>query len=178
MRSIVILSAILFVGLWTGSVYVLLGGEWANFSSLEYPSSTSDLGESLGLLNGLLSSIAIVLALLAVLIQSKELKDSTRAQNEQAESLKKQLEQQQSITKAQLKQAELITKQLEQQQISNRIVGLSARQRYLLSEMSRMDSIISSESASETLIDNCKKKKSRLQGEAKGIDKEIEDVLA
>lgn len=178
MRTIVILSAILFVGLWTGSVYVLLEGGWANFSSLEYPNSTSDLGESLGLLNGLLSSIAIVLALLAVLIQSKELKDSTRAQNEQAESLKKQLEQQQSITEAQLKQAEAIAKQLEQQQISNRIVGLSARQRYLLSEMSRMDSIISSESAGEALIDNCKKKKSRLQGEAQGIDKEIEDVLA
>lgn len=178
MRTIVIFSAILFVGLWIASVYVLLGAEWSNFFDLEYPASTSDLGESLGVLNGLLSSIAIVLALLAVLIQSKELKDSTKAQNQQAEALKKQLEQQQSITEAQLKQAEAIAQQLEQQQISNRIVGLSARQKFLLSEMSRMDSIISSESASETLIDNCKKKKSRLQNEAQDIDKEIEDVLA
>lgn len=178
MRTIIIFSATLFVGLWIASVYVLLGSDWTNFSSLTYPTSTSDLGESLGLLNGLLSSIAIVLALLAVLIQSKELKDSTRAQNEQAESLDKQLEQQQSITEAQLKQAEAIAKQLEQQQISNRIVGLSARQRFLLSEMARMDSIISSKSASEALIENCKKKKSRLQGEAEGIDVEIEGVLA
>lgn len=177
MRAIVILSSIVFLGLWTGSVYFLLGGDWSNFFSLEYPGSTSDLGESLGLLNGLLSSIAIVLALLAVLIQSKELKDSTKAQNEQVESLNKQLEHQQSITGAQLKQAEAITKQLEQQQISNRIVGLSARQRYLLSEMSRMDTIISSDTAGDTLVDNCKRKKSRLQDEAQGIDKEIQDVL-
>ena len=105
------------------------------------------------------------------------MKDSTKAQNEQAESLKKQLEQQQLITDSQLKQAEAIVKQLEQQQISNRIVGLSARQRFLLSEMARMDSIIRSLDAGEDLVNNSKLKKSRLQKEAEKIDQEVESIL-
>ena len=177
MRKFALVSGFCFVALWILSICILSDFQWVNLLSLAKPKSTAELGDSLGLLNGLLSSIAIVLALLAVLIQSKELKDSTKAQNEQADSLKKQLDQQQAITGAQLKQAEAIAKQLEQQQISNRIVGLAARQRFLLSEMARMDLIIASNSGKDDLIGNSKKKKARLQKEAEQIDVEIAQIL-
>ena len=151
-----------------------------NIFTLALPKSTAELGDSMGILNGLFSSFAIILALITVLFQSKELRDSTVAQTEQAYALNQQLEHQQKMLSIQLQQSTAIVQQLEQQQISNKIVGLTARQRYLLSEVSRMDGILKDiygNMEKEELFNNCNAKKKQHQLELSEIDSTIKKLL-
>lgn len=61
---------------------------------IELPTSTAALGDSMAVLDGLLSSVAIMLGLVAVLLQGRELRASNEAQREQAENLARQLKMQ------------------------------------------------------------------------------------
>ena len=97
MRRVILLSVLIAVSIWLiWFLYLtgILSPSWlpASLARLGRPGTTSELGDSLSLLEGLFSSVAVVLALVAVLFQSKELKESTKAQNEQAQALAKQLD--------------------------------------------------------------------------------------
>ena len=124
----------------------------------------------MGLLNGLFSSITVVLALIAIIYQNKELRDSTKAQDEQALTLNKQLLQQQKYSEI----------QLEKQQISNKIIALAARQKFIISEANRLsETIIELHDSFEQkeLFNNCVYKKSRLREEANKIDEDMKFLL-
>ena len=124
----------------------------------------------MGLLNGLFSSITVVLALIAIIYQNKELRDSTKAQDEQALALNKQLLQQQKYSEI----------QLEKQQISNKIIALAARQKFIISEANRLsETIIELHDSFEQkeLFNNCVYKKSRLREEANKIDEDMKFLL-
>lgn len=180
MRVVTVLMAGALIGLWIVSVAHLTGYMDVAFIGLDLPASTAELGDSMGMLNGLFSSLAVILALVTVLFQSKELRDSTRAQNEQARALGEQLLHQRQMAMSQLKQSSAIASQLEQQQISNRIVGLASRQKFLLSEMSRMDMILKDiygDRTKEELFNNCNAKKKKYQKEAQEIDVQIKSIL-
>jgi hypothetical protein len=81
MKKIITISVLLFVGLW-----VLVGmlltktyyPDWIpqSIRSLTFPSSTADLGQSFSILDGLLSSIAIILGLIAIILQGKQQTDA------------------------------------------------------------------------------------------------------
>jgi len=117
----------LFIGLW-----VILGAYLTNalpiadylpkfITNLTLPKSTAGLGDSLAILDGIFSSIAIVLGLVAIIFQSKELKESVKAQAEQATFL--------SI-------------QMQQQEESNKLSAFTARLQFLLGEIDRLGSDI------------------------------------
>lgn len=67
----------------------LISNEWLPEAllQLELPNSFAGVGEAMTTLDGLFSSIAIVLGLIAILFQEKELKASTDAQALQAKAL-------------------------------------------------------------------------------------------
>ena len=70
-----------FVGLW-----ILIGmlltktynPGWLPYSlrSLNFPASTANLGQSFSVLDGLLSSLAIILGLIAIIMQGKQQTDA------------------------------------------------------------------------------------------------------
>ncbi len=76
------LFAFLIVGIF------LQGGEKEIFTGFSMPKDTSELGGSLGILDGLFSTIAIFLGLIAVILQGKELKEQTKAITEQLDEQK------------------------------------------------------------------------------------------
>jgi hypothetical protein len=165
MRLLIFSVALFIVGSWLALGSFLLGHTLIEGFVLKLPESTAELGDSAGILNGLFSSLAVVLALVAVLLQGKDLKESTAAQNAQAQSLAEQLENQKRVTKA-------IVEQLEQQQISNRIMLFQAQQQYHVSEMERMDSTlknIKDTKRSDNLFQNCVDKKKRHKAELEKI---------
>lgn len=130
-----------------------------NSASYKLPSSTAEFGDSLGVLNSLFSSLAVILALAAVIMQGKELKESTAVQNHQTKAL---------------------IEQLSQQTTSNRINTLSIRLQYLMSETERLQLImakIAGDFDKEELFNNCNRKKKRLQSEAEEIDSEMKSLL-
>lgn len=65
-----------------------------SFLRLALPESFASLGNAMTTLDGLFSSIAIVLGLIAILFQGKELKESTNAQAIQAAAMTQQIQQQ------------------------------------------------------------------------------------
>jgi len=72
---------ILFLGLWLFFIAYLAGYIPTyffpqNFSNLTLPATTTQLGDSLSILDGIFTSIAILLGLIAILLQGKELKES------------------------------------------------------------------------------------------------------
>ena len=67
------------------------------FPAIRFPETTGEIGASLNIIQGIFSSLAVVLALVAVFIQGKELKESTSAQREQARALSNQLELQNEV---------------------------------------------------------------------------------
>jgi len=98
-----------------------------NLQSLSQPTSTTELGDSLAILDGIFASIAIVLGLIAILyqgtelrIQGEELKNSAIAQKEQAETLIVQTEQQKTSN----------AMQTYQQEMANKLSGYTARLQY------------------------------------------------
>lgn len=172
MKLLVIGVAVLIFGMWLGLAGVLLGHVSIPGMALQLPTSTAALGDSAGVLNGIFSSVAVVLALAAVLLQGKELKDSTAAQNAQAESLAEQLKNQESITQT-------IVNQLEQQRVSNQILLLQTQQQYHASEIERMDSIllrIEGTTRSDNLFQNCVDKKKRHKKKLDEIQNEMDAI--
>lgn len=170
MRFFIIISTLLFLSLWILSSLYYIGVIEIPFLTLKLPNSTAELGDSMGLLNGLFSSITVVLALIAIIYQNKELRDSTKAQDEQAIALNKQLLQQQKYSEI----------QLEKQQISNKIIALAARQKFIISEANRLsETIIELHDSFEQkeLFNNCVYKKSRLREEANKIDEDMKFLL-
>lgn len=126
MKFYVTLVFSVFLFLWAVSIALFSGMVSANwlpaaFSQLDLPTSFAHLGEAMTTLDGLFSSIAIVLGLIAILFQGKELKASTDAQALQAEAL---------------------TKQISQQEASNLLGAYSARLNYLSSEVVYIEKII------------------------------------
>ena len=118
----------IFLGLWLFSIAYLTGYIPTNFlpqnfSNLALPTTTSQLGDSLSILDGIFTSIAILLGLVAILLQGKELKESTRAQTLQAKSLEKQIIQQKE---------------------SNQLGAYTVRLTYLVAEADRLENQITS----------------------------------
>lgn len=81
MKKITTVSVVFFVGLWV-LVGMLLtktySPDWLpeSIRSLTFPSSTADLGQSFSILDGLLSSMAIILGLIAIILQGKQQTDA------------------------------------------------------------------------------------------------------
>ena len=95
-----------------------------NLEKLTPPTTTTELGDSLSILDGVFASIAIVLGLIAILyqgkelkIQGEELKNSAIAQKEQVEAMVTQTEQQKTTNAL----------QSYQQEMSNKLAGYTAR---------------------------------------------------
>lgn len=142
---------LLFIGLW-----VLLGAYLTNalpiadylprfITNLTLPKSTAGLGDSLAILDGIFSSIAIALGLVAIIFQGKELKESVKAQAEQAN---------------------ILSLQMRQQEQSNKLAAYTARLQFLLGEMDRLGADI------ERLVETVGKMP---DGEAKKEKKQILD---
>ena len=174
MRSIVFMTFMMFLLMWLCLLAYLTGYipqdlVPANLTKLTLPTSTTQLGDSLAVLDGLFTSIAIVLGLVAILLQGRELKESTKAQTEQAHSL--------SI-------------QIGQQEASNRLGAFGARLQFLLTEADRLDTQVDSliqqvETESDTdkktelwnIIKNSRNKQSEHRNQAKEIDGKIQQLL-
>jgi len=177
MRLTVSLILLAFVGLWLGLMAFLTGSmpmTWlpAGFGGLELPKTTDALGNSLTILDGLFTSIAIVLGLVAILFQGKELKASTDAQTLQAVAL---------------------SKQIEQQEASNQLGAYSARLQFLSSEIEHMENRIpemvnKAETMKQNaqpeevtkqwdLIKNTRAKIERFRKQANEIDGQIQSLL-
>jgi len=174
MRSIVLLTFFTFLLLWVGLAVFLTGyisTEYLpeNLRQLTLPKSTADLGDSLAILDGVFTSIAIVLGLVAILLQGKELKESTKAQTEQAHSLSIQINQQNS---------------------SNILGAYAARLQFLLTEVGRLEEQIDKLVTQANSEDDCEKKNEKwkiiknsrnlqisYRDQAKEIDSKIQDLL-
>jgi hypothetical protein len=77
MRGKIIYLGIFAVALWLVFAIVLLGGyrpDWlpVQFLKLDLPKTTADLGQSFSFLDGLLSSLALMLGLYAIVIQIRQ----------------------------------------------------------------------------------------------------------
>ena len=102
MRTTIFVLLVVCLASWFGFALILSGflkidGISSLFPSVQFPETTSEVGASLNILQGLFSSLAIVFALVAVFIQGKELKESTDAQREQARALSSQIEMQAEV---------------------------------------------------------------------------------
>ena len=175
MRSIVFITFMAFLLMWLCLLTYLTGyipQELipANLASMTLPKTTTELGDSLAILDGLFTSIAIVLGLIAILLQGRELKESTKAQTEQAHSL---------------------SVQIGQQDASNRLGAFGARLQFLLTEADRLDTQVDnlmrqveteSNTEKKTELWNIIKNSRNLQGEhrkqAKEIDGKIQQLLS
>lgn len=162
MKSFVVFIAVCIVASWAGACAFLLGIYDIEGVSLSLPSTTEAFSTSTSILDGVFSSVAVVLALVAVLLQGRELRESTAAQREQADVLKKQLDHQQDISRMHLERSQAIANQLAEQQTTNKIMMLQAKQQYHSSEISRMDGIlrkIEGKKDKSDLFNSCVQKK-------------------
>ncbi len=165
---IAVVVLLLFVGLWG-----LLGAYLINaipivdylpkaITNLALPKSTTELGDSLAILDGLFSSIAIVLGLVAIIFQSQELKESTKAQSQQAEAL---------------------AIQMYQQSEANKLAAYTARLQFLIGEMDRLGSDINrlmqelrtmpesdAKQEKNNILNNTVEKRRKYRAEAEKID--------
>jgi hypothetical protein len=126
MKTTVLVFALCSALLWLALGAYLVGAheaEWIAkyFSNLKRPTSTAELGDSLAILGGLFSTVAVVLGLIAILLQGRELRLSTMAQTQQSA---------------------VMTQQIKQQIQSNVLAAYAARLQYLRSEMERLDAQI------------------------------------
>jgi hypothetical protein len=151
---ILIVSVIVLI-LWVGCLLLFLGHIPLisdEFLKISLPSTAAELGDTFGVVNGIFSGVAVVLALVAILIQGKELKASTRAQNEQAKALDETV----------------------------KLNALALRLQYLLSEVERMDRMlkdISGDSSKANLFDHGAEKKAKFLKEAREIDKRMQSLI-
>lgn len=175
MRVYIALVFLAFLVLWLAAI-ALLGGvipsSWLpeSLSKLEQPGNFAHLGEAMGTLDSLFSSIAIVLGLIAILFQGRELKASTDAQALQAAAL---------------------TQQIVQQEESNRLGAYSVRLNFLTAEIKHMENKIAEmveqanskkkngEDSTELwqIIKNTRSKQQRYRQQAEEIDTRIQQLL-
>lgn len=177
MRIYITLVFAAFLLVWLVTIALFAGAipyEWLPefLTKLELPSTFALLGEAMGTLDGLFSSIAIVLGLIAILFQGRELKASTDAQALQAEALRKQIEQQKE---------------------SNCLNAYSVRLNYLTAEIEHMEKKIpemveqanSQKQNGETqktaelweIIRRTREKQQRYRKQAEDIDARIQQLL-
>ena len=176
MRLPVTLVFIVFVSLWMVVIALLLGeipATWLpkSFLNVAFPESFADLGNAMTTLDGLFSSIAIVLGLIAILFQGKELKESTNAQAIQAAAM---------------------TQQIQQQTAANILSAYSARLSFLSADIELMEVKIndmvkrvkSEELKSEQekselweIIKHTRRKQQRYRKEAEYIDSRVQKLL-
>jgi len=161
LKLIIIFVAITLIGAWFLFTLYLMGYFPIEgfLGKLKLPTDTSQLGDSLGIINGLFSAVAVIFALIAILLQGKELKESTKAQNMQALAL---------------------TDQLKQQDLSNKLNVLSVRLQYLRSEIDRMQVIINSvegNTEQSDLFNNCVAKKNRYLKDSEKINLQMEKLM-
>src|SRR5690606_37738117 len=137
-----VLLAIILLGSWIGLLasLILTDGTW--WFGLNAPASVSELGESIGILNGLFSAIAVILGLVAVLLQGHELRLATKAQNDQVHVLEEQVKNQKRLTEQQTEHMRVVAEQLKQQSMYNRIAVLQAKHQFHTAEHTRMDNAI------------------------------------
>lgn len=172
-KTYVVVVFLLFLALWLAALALFAGilpQEW--LPELKRPDSFALLGEAMGSLDGLFSSIAIVLGMIAILFQGRELKASTDAQTLQAQALALQITQQNS---------------------ANQLAAYSARLNYLASEINYMESKITEmverannhKQKGETqkcedlwdIIRNTREKQGRYRKQADTIDNSIQNLL-
>jgi hypothetical protein len=174
MKKYTVFTSLLFICLWLLFGAYLLGiyhPVWLSkdIESLVKPKSMAELGESFSTLGSLLSAIAVVIGLLAVLLQGSELRQTTVAQVEQSKAL---------------------THQLMQQEHSNRLSAYAARLQFLTSEMTRLETMIEKllfeveklpggETKSEKwdVIKNSRNLFTSYKNQAKEIDEQIQALL-
>lgn len=177
MKFYVFLVFLAFLSLWILSLALFSGmipTSWLpeSLTTLELPTSFALLGESMTTLDGLFSSIAIVLGLIAILFQGTELKASTDAQRLQSEAL---------------------TKQIAQQEESNRLGAYSARLQFLSAEVEHLEVKINDmvnrtqghkengEDQKTTelwnIIKATRKKQQRYREQAENIDRQIQQYF-
>lgn len=164
MRKIVFIISLLVFSAWLACCLFLMGYIPTDYlpsqiGSISLPTTSAEMGDSFGIVNGLFSGIAIILALVTVVIQGKELSASTTAQIEQAHAL---------------------SMQLKYHEVSVQLNALSVRLQYLLSEVSRMDKILSDiedNFLKKELFNNTVQKKQSLLQESAEIDKEMKIII-
>lgn len=81
MKTVGLLLILIAVAAWAAFTAILLGvysPGWLpkSFTGLQLPKSAADLGQALGVVDGLISSIALVLGLLAIFFQTRQQADS------------------------------------------------------------------------------------------------------
>ncbi|HZJ95824.1 MAG TPA: hypothetical protein VFD11_09780 [Thiopseudomonas sp.] len=177
MRIYITLVFAAFLLVWLVSIALFAGAipyEWLPefLTELELPSNFAHLGEAMGTLDGLFSSIAIVLGLIAILFQGRELKASTDAQALQAQALRQQIA---------------------QQEASNLLGAYSVRLSYLTAEIEHMEKKIpemveradnqkqngETQKAAELweIIKRTREKQQRYRKQAEDIDARIQQLL-
>lgn len=178
MKFYVTLVFIVFVALWLVAIALFAGMipvDWLpdSLAKLGTSSSFEGLGDAMATLDGLFSSIAILLGLVAILLQGRELQASTQAQTEQSEAL---------------------SRQILQQEDSNRLGAYSARLQFLSAEIEHLESRIpgmiekangykqtqEQDKADELwdIIKNTRGKIERYRKEAGHIDEKIKSLLS
>lgn len=177
MRLTISLILLAFVGLWLGLMAFLTGSmpmTWlpTGFSSLELPKTTDALGNSLTILDGLFTSVAIVLGLVAILFQGKELKASTDAQTLQAEALSLQIKQQEASNKLGAYSARLQFLSSEIEHMENRVPDMVNKAEFLKQSNKQDDT-----SKQWELIKNTRTKIERFRKQANEIDTHIQSLL-
>lgn len=191
MKIIITLLFLFFIFTWLGALALLAGYIPIEvlpsfFAKIELPKNFALLGEAMGVLDGLFSSIAILLGLVAILLQGKELKNSTQAQTEQARELK-------ISTQAQAEQAKALTKQISKQEEFNKLAAYSARLKFLTAEINYLDTKVNEmeidankqkaagkdEDANKTwtILRNTRAKQQRYREQAEQTDKLIQEIL-
>lgn len=177
MKLYVTLVFILFVALWLTAIALFAGmipADWLpdSLAGMAVSESFEGIGNAMATLDGLFSSIAILLGLVAILLQGRELKASTQAQTEQSEAL---------------------SRQILQQEASNRLGACAARLQFLSAEIEHLESRIPGmkeqadsckqnqklDKADElwNIIKNTRGKIERYRKEAESIDQKIQSLL-
>ncbi len=119
MKKAVLFVFAVLVGVWLAYISMMVGIiPQPEFLALTKPDKFSELGDSLAAIDGLFTAIAILLGLVAILLQGRELQASTEAQTEQAMALKEQMQ---------------------QQETSNRLNAYTARLQYLIADNERLE---------------------------------------
>lgn len=177
MKLYVTLVFALFVALWLAAIAMFSGiipTDWLpdSLATLKVSNSFEGIGNAMATLDGLFSSIAILLGLVAILLQGRELKASTQAQTEQSEALSLQISQQEASNKLGAYSTRL-------QFLSAEIEHLEHRVPTMLKKAENHKSKGESDKAKETwkLISNTRQKIERYRKDAEKIDEKIQAIL-
>ena len=123
MKSVMFFTFTIFILIWLIFTTFLLGFFPADalpgaIKTVALPLNTAELGSSYGVINGIFLSFAVVLGIVAIIVQGKALQASIRSQNEQTAAL---------------------TFQISQQNHANRLSALTAQLKYYQTESDRLD---------------------------------------